>query len=363
MPAQCRIGDPFTCGDVEAQGSGNVFVNGIPATRINVDFTAGHCFPPVQVVSGSPNVFINQGKGGDASARVGDPHAGHCCPPPCHGGNVSDGSPNVFINNLVTPGTESTYEETLLQTTDEEDPIEVGPFLSASHPMSSEYTAQYNNARAILAIPISDTTPNEIVDTVEPPASPTIIPSDCTDIYNTTKFSGNFRLSPHFTLAQLTTNTRVSNYYLKAQLGLSEQDIVCNLRALCLNVLEPLVQRYGVTNVRINSGFRHGENNSQHNKGQAVDVSFADVSNTTQINARADEIRGMNFYDQFIFEQNSHTLGGTWYHLSYNKNGNRNDVRTKKAGSSSYPLGYTNLQYHDLRLLSNIRLYPELYCE
>jgi uncharacterized Zn-binding protein involved in type VI secretion len=341
MPAQCRIGDPFTCGDVEAHGSGNVFVNGIPATRINVDLTAGHCFSPVQVVSGSPNVFINVSRGGDASARVGDPHAGHCCPPACHGGNVAAGSPNVFVNDLVASGTESSYEETLLQTTDEEDPSEVGSFLPSTHPMVGEYAAQKLNASKLLGI-TPDTSPEEAIlpGTTQ---TPVVVPTSCTDIFSMTSFTGNFQLSPNFTLAQLTTNTRVSNYKVRAQLGLSEQNIVCNLRALCLNILEPLVVRYGRANILINSGFRHGENGSQHNKGEAVDVAFADVNNTASINQRAEEVRSMNNYDQFIFEQNRQILQSTWYHLSYKSQSNRGSVLTKRAGNDSYLPGLYRL--------------------
>lgn len=84
----------MTCGDVMANGSDNVSTNNLPATRSFVDLTAGHCFPPVPVVVGSPNVSINN----IPAARVGDPHSGHCCGKPCHGGAAASGSPNVSIN-------------------------------------------------------------------------------------------------------------------------------------------------------------------------------------------------------------------------------------------------------------------------
>ena len=96
MPAAARIGDPISCGDTIAQGSGDVFINGIPATRINIDQTAGHCFVPTVIASGSPNVFVNN----IPLARVGDPIVAHVCPPPpaVHGGAVANGSPDVFAN-------------------------------------------------------------------------------------------------------------------------------------------------------------------------------------------------------------------------------------------------------------------------
>lgn len=95
MPALCRIGDPISCGDTEAQGSGNVFANGMPVTRVGPDLTAGHCYNPTPIASGSGTVFVNN----LPVARVGDPIVVHCCPPRCHGGAVANGSPDVFADS------------------------------------------------------------------------------------------------------------------------------------------------------------------------------------------------------------------------------------------------------------------------
>lgn len=96
MPAVCQIGSPISCGDTMAQGSGNVFANGIPVTRVGPDFTAGHCFAPTPLASGSPDVFVNDLPVG----RVGDPIVAHTCPPipATHGGSVANGSPDVNAN-------------------------------------------------------------------------------------------------------------------------------------------------------------------------------------------------------------------------------------------------------------------------
>lgn len=94
MPAVARIGDPVTCGDTMAQGSGDVFSNGIPVSRQTVDFTAGHsCYPPVNFPAGSSTVFVNNLQ----ILRVGDAHNTHACPSsPPHGGSVAVGAPDVF---------------------------------------------------------------------------------------------------------------------------------------------------------------------------------------------------------------------------------------------------------------------------
>jgi len=96
MPAIIRIGDPVSCGDKMAQGSGNVFANNIPVSRLGVDKTAGHPCHPVPVISASPDVYVNNIK----VDRVGDPikpHKGTCSGR--HPGNMASGSPNVFVNN------------------------------------------------------------------------------------------------------------------------------------------------------------------------------------------------------------------------------------------------------------------------
>ncbi len=107
MPAIARIGDPFTDNDLVATGSGDVFVNNIPAARLS-DLTAGHVdpghgfYPPAPIIEGSGSVFVNN----LAVARVDDAHAVHCDinfphkpPPDCHDGTISAGSSDVFADS------------------------------------------------------------------------------------------------------------------------------------------------------------------------------------------------------------------------------------------------------------------------
>jgi uncharacterized Zn-binding protein involved in type VI secretion len=95
MPAVCRIGDSWNCGDTQAEGSGTVFVNSIAVARLG-DLTAGHCYTPVPIVEASGTVFAD----GIGVARIGDPHPGHTCVPipATHGGNLSTGSGDVFAD-------------------------------------------------------------------------------------------------------------------------------------------------------------------------------------------------------------------------------------------------------------------------
>ena len=93
MPAVTRIGDADVAhcsGMTRAEGSSNVFVNGIAVSREGDDNTS-HLLPGVPcpshsapIATGSSSVFVN-GKG---CGRVGDSISG-CT-------SVAAGSPNVF---------------------------------------------------------------------------------------------------------------------------------------------------------------------------------------------------------------------------------------------------------------------------
>lgn len=97
MPEIGRIGDPTTDGDTVAQGSGNVFAGGMPVTRVNPDFTAGHsCYPPTTFSAGSTTVFCNN----LSIVVVGSPIVPHSCPSSSpHGGSLAAGMPTVLVES------------------------------------------------------------------------------------------------------------------------------------------------------------------------------------------------------------------------------------------------------------------------
>jgi len=113
------------------------------------------------------------------------------------------------------------------------------------------------------------------------------------------------------------------------QHGLSDVELACNLRHLCVNVIEPLFEKYGHLGIKINSCFRPAGSKvskskgiSQHELGQAVDLGFSKIrGNKEEIFKIATEIRDTVNFDQLLFETTSD--GWCWIHISYNKNGNR----------------------------------------
>ena len=125
------------------------------------------------------------------------------------------------------------------------------------------------------------------------------------------------RLSPHFTLSELTQSGTA------LRLGIdnvpTQRDAEC-LRALCTAVLEPLRQRFG--RLIVTSGYRCARLNeavggvpaSQHLSGEAADLHMSSVAQARRIIAYAQEQQLP--FDQMIVER---VLGnGTcWLHVSH----------------------------------------------
>jgi uncharacterized Zn-binding protein involved in type VI secretion len=96
MTDVARIGDPIGCGATCATGSGNVFANGIPVTRVSDSTTGDPCkAPPTTITTGSSTVTAN----GLPLASVGSAIASHACPDSQeHSSSVSAGSPSVTVD-------------------------------------------------------------------------------------------------------------------------------------------------------------------------------------------------------------------------------------------------------------------------
>lgn len=210
----------------------------------------------------------------------------------------------------------------------------VTPYTHASHiiddegaPADSGGTVPYTNKQIYAAGAAKEEnvdikTPPQLDPPVTvPPRSPSTSSGyNYDDIQSATQFSDNFMLSPSFSLGALTTKCRVSKYPLRNQQTngrvYTSKEIVCNLRDLCYNILEPLLAMY--PGMIINSGFRHNDGGkSQHERGQAADVAWSSTDkNADAAWTVAQAIVGSNLpYDQFIFEQNN-TI---WFHVSYDR--------------------------------------------
>ena len=108
-----------------------------------------------------------------------------------------------------------------------------------------------------------------------------------------------------------------------------EKRVIENLKALCMEVLQPLRDFLGKP-VVISSGYRcpelnkavGGVRNSQHMKGEAADIH---VENTEHLLKIMHFIMDETDFDQVIWERNR--AGTQWVHVSYKREGvNRHQV-------------------------------------
>ena len=157
----------------------------------------------------------------------------------------------------------------------------------------------------------------------------------------------NHPISAHFRVSNLLNGAAGIHILPKSgNMGLSANQIVLNMHGLAINVLEPILARFG--KFQINSGFRKNSGKSQHNIGCAVDLFFGNHAKTYEVATEMIGLDGkqrvLESFDQLLIEQNS---GNPWIHLSWQKDRLRgqywNAQNTKKgavnlSGGSQFKL-------------------------
>jgi hypothetical protein len=213
------------------------------------------------------------------------------------------------------------------------------PYSKSGAPISSSAVQSFTApATTQLFTPQPNTDANVKLD----PASV----AKCEELQGLTEIPNDFQLSPNFTLDMLSSNAIVSKYPIKAQVGLSKQDIVCNLINLANNILEPILAKY--SGLMVTSAFRHGTVASQHNKGEACDMQFSG-SNASAYYSIANDIRTLVPHDQIILEYGDwSTRKGQgrdpWIHISLKRAADqRGQLLTYNTNRSpDYTPGFTN---------------------
>jgi len=163
------------------------------------------------------------------------------------------------------------------------------------------------------------------------PNNVTALPQSCNLINGMDKFTADLQLSTHFTLGALTKNgTRMP----VNQQGLTTQEIVCNLKGLAENCLEPIIGLY--PSMIITSGFRRPSDvaessaTSQHYLGQAADIIIPGFSRQKHYEA-IQAIQQLIPYDQLILEYSGATT--VWIHVSFKYTANRQMAFTMRDHS------------------------------
>lgn len=163
------------------------------------------------------------------------------------------------------------------------------------------------------------------------------------------------QLSKRFKLKHVTTAALFSHYIPEGGLnGKNAGEIICNLKALCEQVLEPLCDQY--PGFRINSAFRNQTQPSQHPSGEAADLQWPGYS-IDQLYKIAQWMKQNLSFDQLIFEYDT----SAWIHVSFvrqENGGNRAPVVTNKVCSYKpdkwpNPLGPSGYYTQGLVLLAD----------
>jgi len=347
MPASSRLGDIWsgiccchedpTCISMSGfviTGSPDIQSTGAAQARLS-SMTIGACGHTGIVVTGSPVVL------GDnlQKATVGSVVTG------CNIGHVVTGSPthNVcfggggFSPIVITEfqGRYLVHNESDFGNTDDGADSDDGLNIYPPIPTINGVRTREPTAEELTRSAELDVSPTSTIEdstavaqiTSTPPVSCLTVTSPAPD---------NFQLSVNFTLSDVSIGTVLSKRRVKAQNGLTVQDIVCNLQGWCENIGEPLSAQFGRGEMIITSGFRTGNGRSQHDRGQATDIQFPNMNNA-QVYAVAVWMNENVPYDQLILE-----YGGNnpWIHSSFNRGGNRPATASNKFGTRVSPGNY-----------------------
>jgi hypothetical protein len=167
-------------------------------------------------------------------------------------------------------------------------------------------------------------------DETPPPAVKPAAVASCQLIYSQSTFPSSFSLTPNVTLGSLPGYQR-----LRGQFGLTTQDIVCNLRQLAVNVIEPMFSLFGRGSIIITSVFRTpdtitGSLNpptgvSFHQQGLGVDICF-NRKNFSEYYDIAVQLKNTIQYDKLLLEYRLGNVRGTttykpWIHIQWQQQG------------------------------------------
>lgn len=151
---------------------------------------------------------------------------------------------------------------------------------------------------------------------------------DCSEIENLTKFPASLRLSERYTLGDL---NKAGTRPLVSQFSLSPQQIACNLKALCVNCLDPIKNLY--PSAIITSGFRrpgdvaNSSPRSDHYLGFAADIVIKGFTREEHYEA-VKVIEKLIPYHQLILEYDGPS--SVWIHVAYKDVGSRNQLFTMR---------------------------------
>jgi GH24 family phage-related lysozyme (muramidase) len=177
---------------------------------------------------------------------------------------------------------------------------------------------------------------------VDEKKDPVGISSSCDLIFKEKSFDWSYRLSENFTLKDVLKGSK-PEIPAGSCYGVSANQIVCNLKQLTINVLEPIKKRY--PNMVITNTWRSerrnrevgGSKTSKHMTGQAVDLQLSGFSRKQLFDACVEISKLLKSYDKILLEYSGNTM---WVHIQYLDRGNQNICGTIVVKPYKYHTGF-----------------------
>jgi len=145
----------------------------------------------------------------------------------------------------------------------------------------------------------------------------------------------DIRLTNNYTVGSLSSFTEISRARVVAQMGLTEGEIVCNLKLLAANCLDKIKAKYPT--MIVTHAFRLAAigPNSKHKLGQAADMQFTDLNAMGPGNAQRTAyyerclwIKDNVPYDALLMEYKNYGTAFPWIHIQFNKDNLRHMLQT-----------------------------------
>lgn len=145
----------------------------------------------------------------------------------------------------------------------------------------------------------------------------------------TTNTPGSTRISKYYTLDLLSSKTVYTKYNIVPHQGLSKSQIMCNLKHLAVNSLDPIREWHKA--VKVGSAFR-SNSSTDHGAGSAADLYFFKPNSTTRMSVPELVVVAKTIiyelkvpFTQLLLESSGNGTG--WIHIANRKNGQNSGMR------------------------------------
>ena len=255
--------------------------------------------------------------------------------------NIANGASNAQASGLSAPGAKQSPEmpDFGKLTVITRGSTAAGQYETPEDGDSSLYQQKQILTGAIKKEEIDSGKPTE--SQAAPPATTPVGPKTCDIIMMKETFDPSFVLTKHFTLGALTKN---GSRPPVPQQGLSIQEIVCNLKGLSENCLEPIYNLY--PNMVITSGFRRpgdvpaSSKTSDHYLGEAADIVIPNLDRKGHYEA-IQKIQALIPYHQLLLEYQGSTT--VWIHVSFRYTNSKKEIFTMRDHSRISAFGQFTL--------------------